>query len=74
VTPRGRPVSGVVLAVQAFVAMDEPQRSRVDAIRGWRLAILDVGGLDRLGKLGQPHPDSNLSDEANSGSPDTMST
>jgi hypothetical protein len=32
VTPRGRPVSGVVLAVQAFVAMDEPQRSRVDAI------------------------------------------
>ena len=25
-------------------------------------------------KLGQPHPDSNLSEDANSGSPDTMST
>jgi hypothetical protein len=27
-----------------------------------------------LVKLGQPHPDSNLSDEANSDSPDTIST
>ena len=27
-----------------------------------------------LVKLGQPHPDSYLSDEAKSGSPDTMST
>jgi hypothetical protein len=27
-----------------------------------------------LVKLGHPHPESNLSDEANKGSPDTMST
>jgi hypothetical protein len=33
-----------------------------------------LAGSIGLVKLGQPQPDSNLSDEANSGSPETMST
>ena len=35
---------------------------------------LTWAGSIGLVKLGQPQPDSNLSDEANSGSPETMST
>ena len=35
---------------------------------------LTCAGTIGLVKLGQPQPDSNLSDDANSGSPDTMST
>jgi hypothetical protein len=87
------------------VAMDEPQRGRVDAIAqaaSIRRAIgknvpevccrhvertsvrampwlvssnsFPLAGSIGLVKLGQPQPDSYLSDEAKSGSPDTMST
>jgi hypothetical protein len=35
---------------------------------------LTLGGSVGLVKLGQPEPESNLSDDANSGSPETMST
>ena len=35
---------------------------------------LTLAGSIGLVKLGQPQPDSNLSAEANSGSPETMST
>src|SRR4029078_4981061 len=35
---------------------------------------LTWAGSIGLVKLGQPHPDSNLSDEANNGSPETTST
>jgi hypothetical protein len=36
--------------------------------------LVHVCRNDRLGEAGQPVPESNLSVEANSGSPDTMST
>jgi hypothetical protein len=35
---------------------------------------LTLAGSMGLVKLGQPDPDSNVSEEANSGSPDTIST
>ena len=38
------------------------------------LNSLTLAGSIGFVKLGQPQPDSNLSDEANSGSPDTTST
>ena len=36
--------------------------------------FVDVGRVDARVKLGQPEPESNFSDEANSGSPETTST
>jgi hypothetical protein len=38
------------------------------------LQFVDVRGSMGFEKLGQPQPESNLADEANSGSPDTTST
>jgi predicted XRE-type DNA-binding protein len=53
--------------VAAITGMTQP---KVSQVRRYKLQNIS---LERL-KLGQPQPDSNLSVDANKGSPDTMST